>query len=70
MQQAKSISPKLALQTGYSTLWLAEAARPDWVGKSLQLKLMQSEVQRSKRHVAELELSEIVQLRVGDAADY
>ncbi|WP_459660127.1 O-methyltransferase [Acinetobacter calcoaceticus] len=68
MQQAKAIL-EIGTSTGYSTLWLAEAAQ----ATGGQVTTVEIDVKRSaeaKRHVAELELSEIVQFWVGDAADY
>ncbi|UGQ28767.1 O-methyltransferase [Acinetobacter calcoaceticus] len=68
MQQAKSIL-EIGTSTGYSTLWLAEAAQ----ATGGQVTTVEIDVKRSaeaKRHVAELELSEIVQFWVGDAVDY
>jgi predicted O-methyltransferase YrrM len=68
MQQAKAIL-EIGTSTGYSTLWLAEAAQ----ATGGQVTTVEIDVKRSaeaKRHVAELELSEIVQFWVGDAVDY
>ncbi|UGQ25222.1 O-methyltransferase [Acinetobacter calcoaceticus] len=68
MQQAKSIL-EIGTSTGYSTLWLAEAAQATG-GQVTTVEIDAKRSAEAKRHVAELELSEIVQFWVGDAADY
>ncbi len=68
MQQAKSIL-EIGTSTGYSTLWLAEAAQATG-GQVITVEIDAKPSAEAKRHVAELELSEIVQFWVGDAADY
>lgn len=68
MQQAKSIL-EIGTSTGYSTLWLAEAAQATG-GQVTTVEIDAKRSVEAKRHVAELELSEIVQFWVGDAADY
>lgn len=68
MQQAKSIL-EIGTSTGYSTLWLAEAAQATG-GQVITVEIDAKRSAKAKRHVAELELSEIVQFWVGDAADY
>ena len=68
MQQAKSIL-EIGTSTGYSTLWLAEAAQATG-GKVITVEIDAKRSAEAKRHVAEFELSEIVQFWVGDAADY
>ncbi|EPQ2234486.1 O-methyltransferase [Acinetobacter baumannii] len=68
MQQAKSIL-EIGTSTGYSTLWLAEAAQATG-GQVIIVEIDAKRSAEAKRHVAELELSEIVQFWVGDAADY
>ncbi|MCT9166262.1 methyltransferase [Acinetobacter baumannii] len=68
MQQAKSIL-EIGTSTGYSTLWLAEAAQATG-GQVITVEIDVKRSAEAKRHVAELELSEIVQFWVGDAADY
>ncbi|AQZ81142.1 methyltransferase [Acinetobacter calcoaceticus] len=68
MQQAKSIL-EIGTSTGYSTLWLAEAAQATG-GHVTTVEIDAKRSAEAKRHVAELELSEIVQFWVGDAADY
>ncbi len=68
MQQAKSIL-EIGTSTGYSTLWLAEAAQATG-GQVITVEIDAKRSAEAKHHVAELELSEIVQFWVGDAADY
>ncbi|MGB9038075.1 O-methyltransferase [Acinetobacter calcoaceticus] len=68
MQQAKAIL-EIGTSTGYSTLWLAEAAQATG-GQVTTVEIDAKRSAEAKRHVAELELSEIVQFWVGDAADY
>jgi len=68
MQQAKSVL-EIGTSTGYSTLWLAEAAQATG-GQVTTVEIDAKRSAEAKRHVAELELSEIVQFWVGDAADY
>ncbi|MDP9803022.1 O-methyltransferase [Acinetobacter calcoaceticus] len=68
MQQAKAIL-EIGTSTGYSTLWLAEAAQATG-GQMTTVEIDAKRSAEAKRHVAELELSEIVQFWVGDAADY
>ncbi|MDS7930563.1 O-methyltransferase [Acinetobacter sp. V102_4] len=68
MQQAKSIL-EIGTSTGYSTLWLAEAAQATG-GQVTTVEIDAKRSAEAKRHVAELDLSEIVQFWVGDAADY
>lgn len=68
MQQAKSIL-EIGTSTGYSTLWLAEAAQATG-GQVTTVEIDAKRSAEAKRHVAELELSEIVQFWVGDAVDY
>ncbi|MDR6795860.1 O-methyltransferase [Acinetobacter calcoaceticus] len=68
MQQAKSIL-EIGTSTGYSTLWLAEAAQATG-GQVTTVEIDAKRSVEAKRHVAELEFSEIVQFWVGDAADY
>ncbi|KCY18395.1 methyltransferase domain protein [Acinetobacter baumannii 21072] len=68
MQQAQSIL-EIGTSTGYSTLWLAEAAQATG-GQVITVEIDAKRSAEAKRHVAELELSEIVQFWVGDAADY
>lgn len=68
MQQAKTIL-EIGTSTGYSTLWLAEAAQATG-GQVTTVEIDAKRSAEAKRHVAELELSEIVQFWVGDAADY
>lgn len=68
MQQAKAIL-EIGTSTGYSTLWLAEAAQATG-GQVTTVEIDAKRSAEAKRHVAELELIEIVQFWVGDAADY
>lgn len=68
LQQAKSIL-EIGTSTGYSTLWLAEAAQATG-GQVTTVEIDAKRSAEAKRHVAELELSEIVQFWVGDAVDY
>jgi len=68
MQQAKAIL-EIGTSTGYSTLWLAEAAQVTG-GQVTTVEIDAKRSAEAKRHVAELELSEIVQFWVGDAVDY
>ncbi|MGE8550681.1 MAG: O-methyltransferase [Acinetobacter calcoaceticus] len=68
MQQAKAIL-EIGTSTGYSTLWLAEAAQATG-GQVTTVEIDAKRSAEAKRHVAELELSEIVQFWVGDAIDY
>jgi len=68
MQQAKAIL-EIGTSTGYSTLWLAEAAQATG-GQVTTVEIDAKRSAEAKRHVAELELSEIVQFWVGDAVDY
>lgn len=68
MQQAKAIL-EIGTSTGYSTLWLAEAAQATG-GQVTTVEIDAKRSAEAKCHVAELELSEIVQFWVGDAADY
>lgn len=68
MQQAKAIL-EIGTSTGYSTLWLAEAAQATG-GQVTTVEIDAKRSAEAKHHVAELELSEIVQFWVGDAADY
>jgi len=68
MQQAKTIL-EIGTSTGYSTLWLAEAAQAT-DGQVITLEIDATRSAEAKRHVTELELSEVVSFWVGDAADY
>ncbi|CAI3145650.1 Putative O-methyltransferase/MSMEI_4947 [Acinetobacter calcoaceticus] len=68
MQQAKTIL-EIGTSTGYSTLWLAEAAQATH-GQVITLEIDATRSAEAKRHVTELELSEMVSFWVGDAADY
>lgn len=68
MQQAKSIL-EIGTSTGYSTLWLAEAAQATH-GKVTTLEIDANRSTEAKRHVTELALNEVVDFWVGDAADY
>lgn len=68
MQQAKTIL-EIGTSTGYSTLWLAEAAQATH-GQVITLEIDATRSAEAKRHVTELELSEVVSFWVGDAADY
>ena len=68
LQQAKSIL-EIGTSTGYSTLWLAEASQATG-GQVTTVEIDAKRSAEAKRHVAELELSEIVQFWVGDAVDY
>ncbi|MGR2826240.1 methyltransferase domain-containing protein [Acinetobacter sp. 1124_18A] len=68
MQQAKSIL-EIGTSTGYSTLWLAEAAQATH-GKVTTLEIDANRSAEAKRHVTELALNEIVDFWIGDAADY
>ena len=68
MQQAKSIL-EIGTSTGYSTLWLAEAAQATH-GKVTTLEIDANRSAEAKRHVTELTLNEVVDFWVGDAADY
>ncbi|MDS7926098.1 O-methyltransferase [Acinetobacter sp. V115_6] len=68
MQQAKSIL-EIGTSTGYSTLWLAEAAQATH-GKVTTLEIDANRSNEAKRHAAELALDELVDFWVGDAADY
>ncbi|WP_202742879.1 O-methyltransferase [Acinetobacter calcoaceticus] len=68
MQQAKTIL-EIGTSTGYSTLWLAEAAQATH-GQVITLEIDATRSAEAKRHVTELELSEVVSFWVGGAADY
>ncbi|NUF52887.1 class I SAM-dependent methyltransferase [Acinetobacter seifertii] len=68
MQQAKSIL-EIGTSTGYSTLWLAEAAQSTH-GKVITLEIDTNRSNEAKRHVTELALNEVVDFWIGDAADY
>ena len=68
MQQAKTIL-EIGTSTGYSTLWLAEAAQATH-GQVITLEIDATRSAEAKRHVTELELSEVVSFWVVDAADY
>jgi len=68
MQQAKTIL-EIGTSTGYSTLWLAEAAQATH-GQVITLEIDATRSAEAKRHVTELELSEVVSFWVGDATDY
>ncbi|NUF38470.1 O-methyltransferase [Acinetobacter lactucae] len=68
MQQAKSIL-EIGTSTGYSTLWLAEAAQATH-GKVTTLEIDVNRSNEAKRHATELALDELVDFWVGDAADY
>jgi predicted O-methyltransferase YrrM len=68
MQQAQSIL-EIGTSTGYSTLWLAEAAQATG-GRVTTVEIDATRSAEAKRHVDELELGEIVQFWVGDAANY
>lgn len=68
MQQTKSIL-EIGTSTGYSTLWLAEAAQATH-GKVTTLEIDANRSNEAKRHVTELTLDELVDFWVGDAADY
>jgi len=68
MQQAKSIL-EIGTSTGYSTLWLAEAAQATH-GKVTTLEIDPNRSAEAKRHATELALDEVVDFWVGDAADY
>ncbi|MCU4504230.1 O-methyltransferase [Acinetobacter sp. WU_MDCI_Abxe161] len=68
MQQAKSIL-EIGTSTGYSTLWLAEAAQATH-GKVTTLEIDAHRSNEAKRHATELALDELVDFWIGDAADY
>lgn len=68
MQQAKSIL-EIGTSTGYSTLWLAEAAQATH-GQVITVEIDANRSAEAKRHATELALNEIVNFWVGDAADY
>ncbi|MBJ9721019.1 DUF1442 domain-containing protein [Acinetobacter calcoaceticus] len=68
MQQAKSIL-EIGTSTGYSTLWLAEAAQATH-GQVITVEIDANRSTEAKRHATELALNEIVNFWVGDAADY
>ena len=68
MQQAKKIL-EIGTSTGYSTLWLADAAQATQ-GQITTLEIEASRSEQAKRYVTELGLDQVVEFWVGDAADY
>ena len=67
-QQSKSIL-EIGTSTGYSTLWLAEAAQAT-AAQMVTLEIEQKRSQQAQSYIQELKLDTVVEFWVGDAADY
>ena len=59
---------ELGTSNGYSTIWLADAARVNG-GRVVSVDLDASRTQLAGENLREIGLSEVVELRVGDAGD-
>ncbi|HTU61703.1 MAG TPA: class I SAM-dependent methyltransferase [Polyangiales bacterium] len=54
---------------GISTLWLAAAVRDNGGGRVIGTELMPEKAKRAQRHLDEAGLSELAEIRVGDATE-
>src|ERR1700749_1826221 len=59
---------ELGTSNGYSTIWLADAARVNG-GKVVSVDLDESRTELARENLRGVGLSEVVELRVGDAGD-
>lgn len=67
-QQSKSIL-EIGTSTGYSTLWLAEAAQATQA-KVVTLEIDEKRSQQAKSYAQDLKLDTVIEFWVGDAAQY
>ncbi len=67
-QQSKRIL-EIGTSTGYSTLWLADAAKVV-NGKVITLEINAFRSAQAKKYAKEFELQDFIEFWVGDAADY
>ena len=67
-QQSKKIL-EIGTSTGYSTLWLAKAARQTQA-KITTLELDAERVDQAKQYATEIDLADVIDFKVGDAQVY
>lgn len=67
-QQSKKIL-EIGTSTGYSTLWLAKAARQTQA-KITTLELDAERVDQAKQYATEIDLADLIDFKVGDAQVY
>lgn len=65
--QAKNVL-EVGTSNGYSTIWLATALR-ETGGKLVTLEFNPERAEMARTHIAEAELGDVVEIRVGDALD-